>query len=198
MTLTTASMTLTTANDRARAARLLGKSGANNQAGTHAGADCTIDGSAPPSTPASPTLAGAYLNQFNRMVDLLERLPSAPELIGDLLNWHPTSYHDYFAGLAMPGRASAADVYAALDQCLRKSFEGVAADLDRKALGAAAAIRRHFKTHGKARPDLMTDICERAGTHLHEALGKASAIVNHAPAGAGHMAKGPKAQASQA
>jgi hypothetical protein len=136
------------------------------------------------SLPASG-LAGAYLNQFNRMVDLLDRLPGAPELIGDLLGWHPASYHDYFSGLAAPGRASAADVYAALNRCLRKSFEGVAVDLDRKALGAAAAIRRHYRTHGEARPDLMTDICARAGSHLREALRRASAIVNHVPDGQG-------------
>ena len=67
-----------------------------------------------------------------------------------------------------------ADVYASLNRCVRQNFEGVVVDLDCKALGAVAVIRRHYKTHGEARPDIMTDICARAGTHLREVLGKAN------------------------
>jgi hypothetical protein len=49
------------------------------------------------------SLAGAYLNQFNEMVKLIEQLPGTPELIGDILNWQPASYQDYFTASAMPG-----------------------------------------------------------------------------------------------
>jgi hypothetical protein len=42
----------------------------------------------------------------------------------------------------MPGRVSAADVYASLNRCVRQNFEGVVDDLDRKALGASGAITR--------------------------------------------------------
>jgi hypothetical protein len=129
------------------------------------------------------SIASAYLDQFNQMVELIERLPSAPELISELLDWRPTSYHDYYAATALPSRVPAADGCATLSRHLRKSFEGVAVDLDCKALGAAAAIRHHYKTHGEARPDMMTDLCTRAGTYLREALGKANALVNHVPGG---------------
>lgn len=149
-------------------------------------------------TGAGPSLAGSYLDQLNEMVDLIERIPATPELIGDLLNWHPVSYQDYFAASAMPGRASATDVYAALNRCVRQSFEGVVDDLDRKALGAVAAIRRHYKTHGEARPDIMTEICARAGTHLREALGRANAVVGHVPSGMDGAAQGRGLQTSQA
>jgi len=88
----------------------------------------------------------------------------------------PTSYNDYFAAQATLGRASAADVYASLNRYSGKRFEGVAEDLDSKALGAAAAIRRHYKAHGEARPDIMLEICDRAGKNLREALGKASSL----------------------
>jgi hypothetical protein len=81
-------------------------------------------------------------------------MASSAELIGDLLNWHPTSYQDYFAASAMPGRASAADVYASLNRCLRQRFEGVVDDLDRKALGAVAAIRVTTGPTGKLAPIL--------------------------------------------
>lgn len=124
---------------------------------------------------------GAYLNQFKEIVELIERLPAAPELIGDLLNWRPTSYNDYFAAQAMSGIASSADVYASLNRHTGKRFAGVAGDLDSKALGAAAAIRRHYKAHGEARPDIMMEICGRAGKNLREALGKASSLAKPEP-----------------
>lgn len=154
----------------------------------------------PPATRAEPdsSLTGAYLNQFNEMVRLIEQLPDTPELIGDILNWHPTTYQDYFNASAMPGRVSAADVYASLNRCVRQNFEGVVDDLDRKALGAVAVIRRHYKTHGEARPDIMTEICARAGTHLREVLGKANDLVSHVPGAAGISAQRRKLRVSQA
>jgi hypothetical protein len=71
-------------------------------------------------------------------------------------------------------------------------------DLDRKALGAVAVIRRHYKTHGEARPDIMTDICARAGTHLREVLGKANDLVSPVPGTAGNFAQRRKLRVSQA
>lgn len=128
---------------------------------------------------SNASLTGTYLNQFDEMVKLIEKLPDRPELIGDIMNWQPMSYNDYFNAAAMPGRVSAADVYASLNRCMRQNFEGVAGDLDRKALGAVAVIRRHYRTHGEARPEIMTEICARAGTHLREVLGKANDLVSH-------------------
>jgi hypothetical protein len=49
-----------------------------------------------------------------------------------------------------------------MNRCVRQNFEGVVDDLDRKALGAVAVIRRHYKAHGEARPDIMMEICARA------------------------------------
>jgi|GEM_PF-1733222 hypothetical protein len=143
-------------------------------------------------------LTDAYLNQFDEMVRLIEQLPETPELIGDLLNWRPRSYQDYFNASAMPGRVSAADVYASLNRCVRQNFEGIVDDLDRKALGAVAAIRRHYKTHGEGRPDLMMEICARAGTHLREVLSKAHDLVGHIPGAAGNFTQRRKLRVTQA
>ncbi len=83
-----------------------------------------------------------------------------------------------------------------------RSQPNVVDDLDRKALGAVAAIRRHYKTHGEARPDIMPDImmeiCARAGTHLREVLGKANDLVSHIPGTAGNFAQRRKLRVSQA
>ena len=138
-------MTLAAMTPEARPARLPGTLHSNGPANNE---------SAFPLAQAGPgsSLAGTYLNQFNEMVKLIERLPGTPELISDLLNWQPTSYQDYFTASAMPGRASVTDVYASLNRCVRQNFEDVVDDLERKALGALAAIRRHHKTQGNPAP----------------------------------------------
>lgn len=159
---------------------------------------CLTTPAPPASAGSDSSLTGAYLNQFNGMVKLIEQLPNTPELIDNVLNWHPTSYQDYFNASAMPGRVSAADVYASLNRCVRQNFEGVVDDLDRKALGAVAVIRRHYKTHGEARPDIMMEICARAGRHLREVLGKANDLVSHIPGTAGNFAQRRKLRVSQA
>jgi hypothetical protein len=144
------------------------------------------------STGNDSSVAGAYLNQFKEIVELIERLPDAPELIGDLLNWRPTSYNDYFAAQAMSGLASSADVYASLNRYSGKRFAGLAGDLDSKAVGAAAVIRRHYKTHGEARPDIMLEICDRAGKNLRKALGKASSLAKPSPGEGAISTDGPQ------
>ncbi|HEX3496032.1 MAG TPA: hypothetical protein VHT02_02485 [Methylocella sp.] len=181
------------------AARTLEARPAHPPGASHSNGPANND-SAYPEAQAGPgsSLAGAYLTQFNEMVKLIEQLPGAPELIGDLLNCQPASYQDYFAASAMPGRASAADVYASLNRCVRQNFEDVLDDLNRKALGALAAIRRHYKAHGDTRPDIMTDICARAGTHLREVLGKANDLVGYVPGGPGNFAPRRKLRVSQA
>src|ERR1700736_6554009 len=138
-------MALAAMTQEARPARLLGTLHSNGPANND---------SAFPVAQAGPgsSLAGTYLNQFNEMVKLIEGLPGTPELIGDLLNWQPTSYQDYFTASAMPGRASATDVYASLNRCVRQNFEDVVDDLERNALGALAAIRRRHNTRGENPP----------------------------------------------
>ena len=124
-------------------------------------------------------LANDYLNLFNEIVMLIEQLPTMPELIEDILRWRPVTYQDYFAHSILPGRISALEAYAALDRNFRRDFEAVVADLDRRAVGAVAAIRRHYKATGVVSPESMADMCERAGKTLREVLLKATGLVNH-------------------
>jgi hypothetical protein len=63
---------------------------------------CLTTPAPPASAGSDSSLTGAYLNQFNEMVKLIEQLPNTPELIENILNWHPTSYQDYFNASAMP------------------------------------------------------------------------------------------------
>ncbi|MGB8276369.1 MAG: hypothetical protein WCF20_00310 [Methylovirgula sp.] len=123
-------------------------------------------------------LANDYLNLFNEIVMLIEQLPVMPELIGDILRWRPVSYQSYFAKSVLPGRASALEAYAALDAGFRRDFEAVVADLDRRAVGAVAAIRRLHKAGSISSP-ATAELCIRAGEAMREVLLKATELVNH-------------------
>ena len=123
-------------------------------------------------------LANDYLNLFNEIVMLIEQLPMMPELYEDIQRWRPTSYQDYFHRSILPGRASALDTYARLDAKFRADFEAVVAELDRRATGAVAAVRKHVK-QPSVDPDVLANLCNRAGSSIREALDQATMLVNH-------------------
>ena len=123
-------------------------------------------------------LANDYLNLFNEIVMLIEQLPMMPELIDDILRWRPMSYHDYFAQSILPDRGSALDAYATLDPGFRRDFEALVADLDRRAVGAVAMIRKQYKAGNIATPT-TAEFCARAGETLREVLLKATELVNY-------------------
>ena len=60
------------------------------------------------------------------------------------------------------------------------------AELDRRATGAVAAVRRQFKTGGEADPELSL-ICEKAGATIREVLDQATMLVNHGTIVAGDL-----------
>jgi hypothetical protein len=124
-------------------------------------------------------LANDYLNLFNEIVMLVEQLPNVPELIDDIMAWRPKSYLDYFESSTLPGSAAALAAYKKLDPRSRREFETIVEDLDRRATGSVAAVRRKFKTHADDQGESLAYICERAGANIREALDKATMLVNH-------------------
>lgn len=130
-------------------------------------------------------LANDYLNLFNEIVMLIEQLPTMPELIDDILLWRPESYQSYFAKSTLPGRGSALEAYATLDASFRRDFEAVVADLDRRAVGAVAMIRKQHKA-GNLSAATTAEFCTRSGEALREVLRKATELVNH---GTTHLAR---------
>ena len=124
-------------------------------------------------------LANDYLNLFNEIVMLIEQLPMIPELFEDIQRWRPTSYRDYFLRSILPGRGSALDAYDKLDARFRRDFETVVEELDRRATGAVAAVRKQFKAQGEDDLQVLIKLCERAGLSIRESLDKATMLVNH-------------------
>jgi hypothetical protein len=107
-------------------------------------------------------LANDYLNLFNEIVMLVEQLPT------------------------MPGRLSAIEQYDRLDERFRRDFEAVVEELDRRATGSVAAVRRQFKMNNENDPALAV-LCERAGASIRETLDKATMLVNHGALVSGDM-----------
>jgi len=124
-------------------------------------------------------LANDYLNLFNEIVMLIEQLPTMPEFIEDIQAWHPVSYQDYFAYSPLPERNAALAHYAALDAEFRHKFETIVAELDTKAVGSVAAIRRCFKSNAPVDQNMLSDICQKAGENLRKTLTRATSLVNH-------------------
>jgi hypothetical protein len=123
-------------------------------------------------------LANDYLNLFNEIVMLIEQLPVMPDLIQDILDWHPVSYNDYFSSSSLPERHLAIEAYAALDEGFRTNFETVVAELDQKAVGTVVAIRRLYKANGEI-DQALAEVCAKASENLRKTLLKATALVNY-------------------
>ena len=132
-------------------------------------------------------LANDYLNLFNEIVMLLEQLPMVPELFEDIQRWRPTSYRDYFLASVLPGRGSALEAYERIEPRFRRDFETVVEELDRRATGAVAAVRKQFKAQGDHDLKALTTLCERAGLSIRESLEKATMLVNHGEILSGDM-----------
>ena len=124
-------------------------------------------------------LANDYLNLFNEIVMLVEQLPLMPELIDDIQRWHPVSYRDYFEHSVLPGRRSAIAAYDQLDGGFRREFEGIVAELDARATGAVAAVRKHVRTRGEGDPVGLSALCGRAGGNIRATLDRATSLVNN-------------------
>lgn len=124
-------------------------------------------------------LANDYLNLFNEIVMVIEQLPEMPELIDDLLAWRPTAYKEYFTQSVLPGRHSALDAYAELDAGFRQKFEEIVAELDRMATGSVALVRHHLHKKGMAEPELLAELCAKAGSGMRNVLERAATTVNH-------------------
>jgi hypothetical protein len=104
-----------------------------------------------------------------------------PELIDDIFAWRPTAYQDCFTRSILSGRGSALEAYAALSQTFRRDFEAIVEELDRMAVRAIAAIRRHHKTKGNTKPYTLAGLCTRSGEKMREVLDRATKLVNYGP-----------------
>jgi hypothetical protein len=128
-------------------------------------------------------LAIDYLNLFNELVTMLERLPQMPELLGELLAWRPMSYKEYFSRSKLSGSHSALEAYDQLNPAFRRRFETFAAELDIISLASVASVRRQFRDGVPDDFERVAEICHRAVEKMRIVLVRALRLVNHANLG---------------
>jgi hypothetical protein len=85
-------------------------------------------------------LSNDYLNHYSEVLMLIEMAEMDPEIAGDLANWRPVSYLDYFAASRLRRAADARAGYEALADDRREAFEAIVDAMDRLALTAIAAL----------------------------------------------------------
>ena len=124
-------------------------------------------------------LANDYLNIFNELVMLVEQLPSMPEFMGDVLDWSPISYVEYFQRSSLPGSRHALETYQGLNAAFRSQFEAAVAEIDTAAIAVLAQLRLHARKFGQQQPADLEFICLTASAQLRALLNKAAEIVNH-------------------
>src|SRR5206468_682930 len=62
-------------------------------------------------------------------------------------------------------------------------------ELNRMAVGAIAAIRRHHRTKGDSEPYTLAGLCTRSGEKMREVLDRATRLVNYGPGTGGDAAQ---------
>ncbi len=125
-------------------------------------------------------IANDYLNHFNEILLLIENLPTLlPEMLDELLEWHPVTYREYFAKSLLPGSARALEIYDGIDDGFRREFESIIDGINAMALASIDVIRAHRNPAGEIDPGRVSDFCENASSAIRSALNRAADLVNN-------------------
>jgi hypothetical protein len=125
-------------------------------------------------------IANDYLNHFNEILLLIENLPALlPEMIDEILAWHPVSYRKYFANSPLPGSSKTLEIYDTLDEEFRADFESMVDILDKIILESIEVIRSARRPDGTLEPDEVSDVCEDLSRRLRRVLDRTADLVNH-------------------
>lgn len=124
-------------------------------------------------------IANDFLNHFNEILLLVENLPVLlPEMIDELLAWHPVTYVEYFRRSSLPGREPALRRYFELPDTTRIGFERLVDALNAKAVGIVSDIGKHRSPDGAIDPNDVAELCGIAAQDYRDALRVLTAFVN--------------------
>ena len=119
-------------------------------------------------------LATDYLNHFNEVVMLLELVAEAPELIDELVAWHPRSYPEHFAASALADRDLAIAAYQAAPACYRRPFDATVTAMNARVLDAVGRLTAQIEAGDAAARDLAAVVV----ADLRRLIDCASAIIH--------------------
>lgn len=121
----------------------------------------------------STFLATDYLNHFNEVIMLLDMLPDMPDMIDEVLAWHPKTYTRHFADSGFAGKALAIRAFDAAPERIRKRFDHVVAEIDCLLIETLARL----DIARQANQDLSLIVGE-ATIALHPLIETASSVIN--------------------
>jgi len=128
----------------------------------------------------SSGIANDFLNQYNEILLLVENLPILlPEMVEELLAWKDRSYEEYFQASPLIGGHLAIEIYKALDEAFRETFEAQIAKIN--ALARTVVVVIGNQRHGAAemRGEDIEAFCEELSAKLRAEIEKAADLVNH-------------------
>jgi len=122
-------------------------------------------------------LATDYLNHFNEAMMLLELVPSMPDCIDDLTDWHPIGYAEHFRKSNFSGRDIAIAAYELASVEFRRPFDTM---IDRLGILLAATIRGARALIAIGKPESAAAMIDVAMPAIRCYQETAGAIINGA------------------
>ncbi|RIA47511.1 hypothetical protein [Dichotomicrobium thermohalophilum] len=120
-------------------------------------------------------LSSEFLEQYAALVMLLERFPAAPgALAGELANWRPRSYEDYFRSAGLGDGQFAIAAFASAPATVRRPFLATVAQLDDESLGAVEAV---IDVARQGRADLLPRLCRERAQSLRARIEEVAQLI---------------------
>jgi hypothetical protein len=121
-------------------------------------------------------LATDYLNHFNNVVMLLELIGDMPEMAGEILEWEPLAYPDYFAQSHFREKELAILAYRLAKAEFRGPFDTVVAALDH----SMSEAKTMLALCDPPTDEMAVKIGMLVGERMKPLISKASGIINGA------------------
>ena len=123
-------------------------------------------------------LATDYLNHFNEAVMLIELVPSMPDCMADLHEWHPVSYVEHFRRSELSDGPLAILAYENSPPQYREPFDDTVARINHTILEAVAALDKSIADG--ASETALTELAGHIGQRLAVLQGMANALIHGA------------------
>jgi len=123
-------------------------------------------------------LSSEFLEQYAALVMLLERFPASPGVLaGEISNWRPRSYEDYFRGAGLRDGQFAIAAFASAPATVRRPFLAAVARLDDESLGAVEAVIRLAR---EGRADRLPGLCRERAQRLRARIDEVAHLIGAA------------------
>ena len=120
-------------------------------------------------------LSSEFLEQYVALVMLLERFPASPGLLaGELANWRPRAYDDYFRMSGLRDGQFAIAAFASALATVRRPFLRAVARLDEESMSAVEAV---INVARQGRADRLPGLCRERSEALRGQIDEVDQLI---------------------